>query len=316
MLGFDKDWRPVTKERNTTYTNLNPGTYTFMVKGSNNDLKWGAPDSLVLTIRAPWYESTFFRIFLVLALLLLITSFYLFRYNQKKKENIRLQKMVDGRTAELKRSNDDLSAAMNLAKEQKENIGFLMQELNHRVKNNLQLIASLLDIQKESIKDKLAKNNLEAAQNRLFTIATIHDLLSEKRPGENFKLDMFISTLAKELVHFMDAQVILNFDLKPLDVHKKCVTPLGIIINELVTNTLKHAFPEDQTNKEINISLKKEGGFAILKYTDNGIGIPEDIQSREGTLGLSLIGNLAQQLKGDMEIKNTKGTCIIIRFNC
>ncbi|WP_324719392.1 ligand-binding sensor domain-containing protein [Salinimicrobium sp. HB62] len=316
MLGFDKDWRPVTKERSTTYTNLNPGTYTFMVKGSNNDLKWGAPDSLVLTIRAPWYESTFFRIFLVLALLLLITSFFLFRYNQKKKENIRLQKMVDGRTAELKRSNDDLSAAMNLAKEQKENIGFLMQELNHGVKNNLQLIASLLDIQKESITDKLAKNNLEAAQNRLFTIATIHDLLSEKRPGENFKLDLFISILARELVHFMDAQVVLNFDLKPLDVHKKCVTPLGIIINELVTNTLKHAFPENQTHKEINISLQKVGALAILKYSDNGIGMPEDLQNRESTLGLSLIKNLAQQLKGDMEIKNADGTCIIIQFQC
>ena len=316
MLGFDKDWRPVTKERSTTYTNLNPGTYTFMVKGSNNDLKWGVPDSLVLTIRAPWFETTFFRLSLILALLLLITGVYLIRYNQKKKENIRLQKMVEGRTVELKQSNDDLSAAMNLAKEQKENIGFLMQELNHRVKNNLQLIASLLDIQKESITDKLAKNNLEAAQNRLFTIATIHDLLSEKRPGENFKLDLFISTLAKELVHFMDARAVLHFDLKPLEVHKKCITPLGIIINELVTNTLKHAFPADQEDKRIHIALKKEGALAILEYSDNGVGIPLDIQSRENSLGLSLIENLARQLKGNMEIINTKGTRIVIHFKC
>ena len=316
MVGFDKKWRPITKERSTTYTNLNPGTYTFMVKGSNNDLVWGKPDALLLTIRAPWYATIYFRIFLVIAVLLLITSIYLIRYNQKKAENLRLQKMVEGRTAELRKSNKDLGTAMNLAKEQKNNISFLMQELNHRVKNNLQLIASLLDIQKEGISDELAKNNLQAAQNRLFTIATIHDLLSEKRPGDNFELDAFVTTLARELVNFMDAEVELKFDLKPIEVKKKCITPLGIIINELITNTLKHAFDPNQESKQILISLSQESTVATLEYFDNGKGIPQDINSKNGSLGMKLIENLAGQLKGDMQIKEYKGTHIIIRFKC
>ncbi|MEG9326455.1 two-component regulator propeller domain-containing protein [Salinimicrobium catena] len=316
MLGFDKDWRPVTKERTTTYTNLNPGTYTFLVQGSNSDLLWGDPDRLFLTIRAPWYATTYFKILLLMGTLLLITSVFFIRYNRKKAENLRLQKMVEGRTAELRKSNQDLGEAMNLAKEQKDNIAFLMEELNHRVKNNLQLIASLLEIQKESITDELAKNNLEAAQNRLFTIATIHDLLNDKRPGENFKLDLFISTLANELVDFMDASVNLEFHLVPLEVHKKCITPLGIIINELVTNTLKHAFPDNKENKKITISLSQEGSYATLKYHDNGIGFQSNQEKAEDSLGLNLIENLALQLKGSMKIKEEQGTSITIKFEC
>lgn len=316
MLGFDKQWRPVTKERSTTYTNLNPGTYTFLVKGSNNDLVWGEPDALFLTISAPWYATTLFKIFLTMAVLLLITTIFLFRYNQKKKENLRLQKMVEARTAELRRSNEDLGEAMNLANEQKNNIAFLMQELNHRVKNNLQLIASLLDIQKESIKDTSTKNNLQAAQNRLFTISTIHDLLSEKNHGDNFKLDQFIRILANELIQFMNADVDLKFQLEPLEVKPICVTPLGIIINELVTNTLKHAFKSEQKNKEISISLSKEGDMAKLEYFDNGIGIMKNMPKKEDSLGMNLIKNLALQLKGDMEIREHNGTHIIIRFKC
>ncbi|NJW51394.1 ligand-binding sensor domain-containing protein [Salinimicrobium oceani] len=317
MLGFDKEWRPITKERTTTYTNLNPGTYTFMVKGSNNDLVWGQPDSLVLTIRAPWFDTTFFKLFLIFAVLLLITAIYLFRYNQKKAENLRLQRMVEGRTSELKKSNEDLNVAMKLSKEQNENIAFLMQELNHRVKNNLQLIASLLDIQKESINDELAKNNLQAAQNRLFTIATIHDLLSGKRPEEHFKLDEFVSTLANELVRFMGAGVQLSFNLHSMEVHKKCITPLGIIINELVTNSLKHAFPANQESKHLWISLTKKKSFIELEYKDNGIGISKELRESKNSLGFDLIENLARQLKGRMEIKRTKkGTHIIVLFEC
>ena len=314
MIGFDKDWRPVTNERSTTYTNLNPGTYTFLVKGSNNDLVWGSPDSLTLTIQAPWYATTYFKILAVVALLLLITTFYLVRYNQKKAENLRLQRMVDGRTAELSKSNEDLSAAMNLAKEQKENISFLMQELNHRVKNNLQLVASLLDIQKEGISDEFAKNNLQAAQNRLFTIATVHDLLSTKRPEDNFRLDDFIKKLARELVQYMDTEVELQFDLVPLESSKKHITPVGIIINELVTNTLKHAFLPGQENKTIMIKLAADGDFAILDYYDSGKGIPEDSRKKENSMGLNLIENLALQLKGEMKILHEKGTHITLRF--
>jgi two-component sensor histidine kinase/ligand-binding sensor domain-containing protein len=316
MLGFDKDWRPVTKERSTTYTNLNPGTYTFLVKGSNNDLQWGAPDSLVLTIKAPWYKTAWFRAFAILFFLLLITGIYLYRYNLKKAENLRLHQMVEGRTAELRKTNHDLSEAMHLAKEQKNNIAFLMQELNHRVKNNLQLIASLLDIQKETIQDELARNNLQAAQNRLFTIAAIHDLLGAKKPGENFKLDEFVSSLARELVSFMDEGVYLDFNLEVLEVHKKCITPLGIIINELVTNSLKHAFSGHKDHKKIEISLSREGELIRLDYKDNGIGIPDNFKD-ENSLGFNLVENLARQLKGDLEIlKVPAGAHIVIRFKC
>lgn len=313
MLGFDKDWRPMTKERSTTYTNLNPGTYTFMVKGSNNDLLWGDPDTLTLMIKAPWYATPFFRISIILAVLLIIILTFYYRYSQKKAENLRLQEMVEVRTRELSQSNKELYLAMNTAREQKENISFLMQELNHRVKNNLQLIASLLDIQKDGINDELTRSSLQSAQNRLFTIATVHDLLSTTKPEEKFRLDAFIVNLANELIRFMELDVDTEFDLVPLEINKKYVTPLGIIINELITNTAKHAFTSTTKNKKIQISLTEDGAEAILKYHDNGKGIPEK-QLREGSLGINLIQNLAFQLKGQMELLKRKGTTLVIRF--
>ncbi len=313
MEGFDKEWRPVTSERSTTYTNLNSGTYTFSVKGSNNELLWGKPDSMTIMIHAPWYKTTLFRIGGGFLTLLLIAGWFFYRNYEQNRKNQLLREMVLVRTKELHDSNEDLSNAMKTSKEQKENISFLMRELNHRVKNNLQLLASLLEMQKGNTRHKATQNNLQAAQNRLFTIAKIHDLLGGDQSENGSELDVFISKLAKELIAFMEVPVELSCNLESIRVLPKKINPLGIIINELITNTIKHAFADDKKNGAIHISLKKEGKFGKLVYWDNGKGISE-INGNKESLGLKLIRNLAIQLGGRAEITSEKGTVFTIYF--
>ncbi|HET8809055.1 MAG TPA: two-component regulator propeller domain-containing protein [Flavobacteriaceae bacterium] len=316
MEGFDKAWRPVTSERSTTYTNLNPGTYTFWVQGSNNELLWGKPDSVAIIIRAPWYETTLFKIGLVFFVLLLLAGWFLYRNYQQNQKNRLLRQMVRVRTKELRASNNDLNQAAKQAKEQKENIAFLMRELNHRVKNNLQLMASLLDMQKGNTAHKTTQNNLQAAQNRLFTIAKIHDLLGGSKQQDFTELDVFIRKLTKELVIFMEVPIKLEFDLEAVKVSQKKINPIGIILNELITNSIKHGFTASQKEKTIHILLEKEGEFGKLVYRDNGKGISENITENQKSLGLKLIRNLALQLGGRVEISSENEAVFKIYFAC
>lgn len=313
MQGFDKEWRPVTSELSTTYTNLNPGTYTFYVKGSNNELIWGEPDSMSIVIRAPWYRTLIFRIGIILFILSVITGWFFYRNYEQIRKNQLLQNMVNVRTQELRESNRDLNRAMKKAREQRKNISFLMGELNHRVKNNLQLMASLLEMQKGNTQHKITKNNLQSAQNRLYTIAKIHDLLGADQSKKSKELPIFITNLAEGLIAFMEEPVKLILDLEPIKIHPKKINPLGIILNELITNTIKHAFDVEQKNREIHISLKREGKFGKLSYFDNGKGISENLKNKK-SLGLKLIENLALQLGGSLELKAEKVTVFNIYF--
>jgi two-component sensor histidine kinase len=128
------------------------------------------------------------------------------------------------------------------------------------------------------------------------------------------RLDKFIEVLAKELVSFMGADVQLKFDLAPLKVSQKKINPLGIILNELITNSLKHAFEASQKDKTISISLEKEGGLGKLTYRDNGKGLPENSGENTKSLGLKLIHNLVLQLDGSVENHAGKGAFFEIRF--
>lgn len=318
MEGFDKKWRPVTKERMTTYTNLNPGTYTFRVQGSNNELFWGFPDALTIIIKAPWYETTLFRVAVIVLTLLLMSMWFVLKNYRHKQHNRLLKEMVRVRTKELRDSNNALNKTAKTAREQKENVAFLMRELNHRVKNNLQLMASLLDMQMTTTKSKIVKRNLQTTQNRLFTISKIHDLLRAKEEEKNTELALFIRQLTQELIRFMDQDIHLNFDLIMLSVNKKKINPLAIILNELVTNTVKHAFEDkttEQKSKSISITLEREGLLGKLTYKDNGKGIAAETKTRQNSLGLKLIENLALQLGGHFDISFGKGTVFVVYFS-
>ncbi|MFB2117606.1 two-component regulator propeller domain-containing protein [Parapedobacter sp. 2B3] len=311
LKGFDKTWRPITQNRSTTYTNLDPGTYTFTVMGSNNELIWGDTDTITIIIQSPWYASTGFRLAASALLALAITGTFVYKNYQQKKINFRLSTMVSERTEELRQTNSALNASLETTQQQKENIGFLMQELNHRVKNNLQLITSLIDIQSFEIEDADIQDKLRILQSRVFTVSKIHDILNQKDAGNNIRTDRFICDLAKDLVVFSGLSIGLEVDVEPIYFPVNKLTHLGLILNELVTNSIKHAFEGHQGTKRIQISLQEESDCLKFIYRDNGKGFNITDLNPGTKKGVNLIKNLARELKGTIELRNQSGAVFI-----
>src|SRR5690606_36099651 len=271
----DKTWRPITSDRSTTYTNLDPGTYTFRVKGSNNELLWGDTDTMTVIIQSPWYASIWFRVTAGVLLVLVVTGTFAYKNYQQKKMNLKLSAMVSARTEELRQANMALNVSLETTQQQKENITFLMQELNHRVKNNLQLITSLIDIQSFEIQDADIQYKLRILQSRVFTVSKIHDILNQKDAGNSVRTDWFIADLANDLIVFSGLCIDLEVNVEPIYFPANKLTHLGLILNELITNSFKHAFDGQQKVKRIRISLHEENGGLKFVYRDNGKGFQE-----------------------------------------
>jgi PAS domain S-box-containing protein len=215
------------------------------------------------------------------------------------------------------------------------------QEIHHRIKNNLQIISSLLDLQsekfrdKKNIKDSEVREAFKKSQDRVISMALIHEELHKGEGLDELNFSPYVEELTGSL--FLTnrpdiTEVSLNMDLEENIVFDMDIAvPLGIIVNELVSNSLKYAFP-GRDNGEIKIILHREERDLIsiseksefkgpkstnfvLSVSDNGIGIPEDVDiENPGSLGLQLVISLVDQLDGTLELKRNNGTEFIIRF--
>ncbi len=211
------------------------------------------------------------------------------------------------------------------------------KEIHHRIKNNLQVISSLLDLQAEKFKNRKCIQDseiLEAfkeSQDRVVSIALIHEELHEGEGEDTLNFSLYLQRLVENLFQSYslgDSNISLNMSLKKnIFFDMDIAVPLGMIVNELVSNSLKHAFPDRDKGKiEIKLFENKlssyKGEFAkkattyTLIVSDNGVGIPEniDIESSD-TLGLQLVTILVDQLDGEIELKGDKGTKFMIRFS-
>jgi len=194
----------------------------------------------------------------------------------------------------------------------------LLKEIHHRVKNNLMIISSLLNLQSRYIKDEESKNIFKESQNRARSMALIHELLYQSTDIKNIDFGDYIRKLSNNLYHTyaLDTSLIkLNIDADEILLDIDQSIPLGLIVNELVTNSLKHAFPQGESG-EINIKFYKQGIKNILEVKDNGVGFPEDIDYKNtDSLGLRLVTSLTEQIDGEIEFNNTSGTSFKIIFN-
>ena len=193
----------------------------------------------------------------------------------------------------------------------------LLKEIHHRVKNNLMIISSLLNLQSRYIKDEESKNIFKESQNRARSMALIHERLYRSTDLKRIEFGDYIRTLTNELYHtyvFDPTLIKLNIDVDDLMLDINTSIPLGLIVNELVTNCLKHAFPKGKSG-EINIKFHSQNDKYILEVKDNGIGFPEDIDyTNTESLGLRLVTSLTEQIEGKIEFNNISGTSFKIIF--
>ncbi len=187
----------------------------------------------------------------------------------------------------------------------------LLKEVHHRVKNNLQVISSLLSLQSNSVEHKGASEALRESQNRVKSMALIHEKLY--RSGDLAKIDF--AEYARNLAHFLhrsyeieNRKIKLNMDLSKVYLGINTAIPCGLILNELVSNCFKHAFKGKEAG-EIKISLQSRDKALYLIVRDNGVGLPGEIEiTNTKSLGMRLVANLVKQLKGTIDVIVDGGT--------
>ena len=188
----------------------------------------------------------------------------------------------------------------------------LLKEVHHRVKNNLQVITSLLRLESGRSSQPDIKAVLGDMQGRIRSMASLHEALYRSGIFATVNLNSYIEQLASQSFRAMltDANSIqLRLDLDPVTVSMDQATPCGLLINELISNCLKHGFPNERKG-EVSITLKQlDDGQCCLCVSDTGVGLPADFEATRGnSLGLQLVASLATQLGGVLEIKSGSGS--------
>ncbi len=215
--------------------------------------------------------------------------------------------------AERKRAEEKIQAALREKEE-------LLREIHHRVKNNLQIVSSLLDRQAMRIKDKMVIDSLCDSRSRIQTISLIHTQLYQSENLEQVEMGTTIRKLADFLLQIYakdkgDITTVITAADIILSITQ--AIPCALIINELLSNALKHAF-KSMAKGSIEIAMRELAGDKIeLIVKDNGVGIPEELDIHKiKTLGLRLVRTLAEnQLKGEMKLNRDEGTKIYVEFN-
>jgi PAS domain S-box-containing protein len=236
-----------------------------------------------------------------------------------------LEDLVRARTDELAEANDNLMAEIAERRRAEEKVlaslrekEILLKEVHHRVKNNLQIISSLLDLQSYSLSDAQARSFFRDSQERIKTMALVHEQLYKSKDLSYIEFGDYLRNLAASLAcSFIGSSeriaVTVETDAFALDIDE--AIPCGLIVNELISNALKHAFPDD-CDGEISVICRSDSdGLVTLDVSDNGAGIPPDIDIRTTeTLGLQIVNMLTNQLRGTIDLERTNGTLFRIRF--
>ena len=195
----------------------------------------------------------------------------------------------------------------------------LLKEIHHRVKNNLQVISGLLDLQMYHITDNRGKEIYKESQNRVITMALIHEELYQAKDLAQVDYGTYIRNLVNNLFksYAIDTgKIKLNLHAEDVRLVVDTAIPCGLIINELVTNSFKHAFPDGREGEMTIIFRQVDEGKYHLEVRDDGVGFPEGFDIKKtSSLGLQLVSILVEQLSGDMRIKSEKGTSFLINFD-
>lgn len=194
----------------------------------------------------------------------------------------------------------------------------LLKEIHHRVKNNLQIVSSMLQLQSRYIKDKESKILFEESQKRVESMSLIHEKLYRSRDLSGIDFREYVVDLTHNLLTLNTAksgQIEIELHIEGIILDINNAIPCGLIVNELVSNALVHAFPDDRKGK-IEVSMHSSGDRRIrLSVRDNGIGFPEDLDFKNtASLGMQLVNSLVTQLDGSIELDRNDGTTFMVEF--
>jgi two-component sensor histidine kinase/ligand-binding sensor domain-containing protein len=331
LKGFDKDWNFSGNRNIAFYTNIPPGNYTFELKYQNSNGSWSNVYSkLDVIIVPPFWSMWWFKALAALFILALLYAYLRIRMYSMKKQKATLERLVMHQTQEvmaqknalvfqqqeINKKNDSLEYlirdkdALLLEKE------WLLKEIHHRVKNNLQVVMSLLNTQSSYLEDKEALAALLESKHRIFAISLIHEKLYQSENVSRVNMVAYIRELVAYLRQSFNVQQRIMFDMNLANVELDVAqaVPVGLILNEAITNAIKYAFP-NQMNGRVTINMEEvvDGKISLI-IEDDGIGLHQVSNFSSVSLGMSLMQGLTKQLEGEFNVKNGNGVRIIIEF--
>ena len=227
-----------------------------------------------------------------------------------------LEAVVISRNKELQKEIEDrrIAEEQTLAALREKEV--LLKEVHHRVKNNLQVISSLLRLQSSYSQDGKTSDMFKKSQERVSAMARIHEKLCQNKDLGQIDFTRYVHELTEELVlsYGGSDKVQLTIEMRDIFLSLNTAVPCGLIINELVSNALKYAFPEKE-NCELLVRFHSSDGNHALTVKDNGIGLPSEIDFQNLTsLGLELVSAFVLQLNGKLSVDNVAGACFAIIF--
>lgn len=193
----------------------------------------------------------------------------------------------------------------------------LLQEIHHRVKNNLAVVSGLLQLQMYETEDPVIQETLRESENRIQTMALIHEKLYNSQNLSRISCDSYIGDLVETIRNTIETrkEISVKTDIAAVKLNINKAVPFALLVNEVVTNSFKHAF-KNKDQGTISINLSKEGDHIYAQISDNGIGLQNDLSPQEqDSLGMNLINNFAEQLAADWEMGSDDGTYIHLKFD-
>ncbi len=220
----------------------------------------------------------------------------------------------DGLAVGINMLGEELSSA-NISLHEKET---LLKEIHHRVKNNLQLVSSLINLQSSILKDEEAKIQFKECQDRIKSMALVHEKLYRTENFAQINFSNYAIELVKEIsrTYPYHNKIELKFEVeKDIFLDLDTSISVGLILNELVVNSFKHAFKEDSVNPKTQVSIEESNEQVFVQVVDNGLGVPNDFNLENSTsLGFTIITSLIEQLEGDVSIHSKNGTKVSFNF--
>jgi two-component sensor histidine kinase len=218
---------------------------------------------------------------------------------------------------ELRRLNEELETRIRARTSELKERDALLQEVHHRVKNNLQVVSSLINMQLRTLRDAVTRAALQQCRFRIETMAQIHEMLYQSKDYSKVPFGKYARELAARISSasgLSPDEVTLRYEMQDLSLPVEQAIPCGLILNELVSNALKHAFPTGAG--AIRIELRRlPDDLILLAVSDDGIGISTDFDpATSGSLGVQLVVSLVGQLDGRMEIEREPGAAFRIVF--
>lgn len=312
LEGFEMNWSPVRPyvDDSVRYDRLPPGEYRFYIQAQNAVGGWSdVVASPTIHIMEPFWRRWWF--FLLASFVLAGLMLAVHRHLVTRRYSADLERKVREKTERLR----EKQAALATSLHEKE---VLLREIHHRVKNNLQIVTSMLSLQAMKVNDPVLQKLYEESTLRLTTMARLHEKLyrSENLGVLDFK--DYIQSLVEDIVSIHGARarrIEVDIDAEPVLLEIEQAVQCGLILNELVSNALVHAFDGRDSGK-IRIGFANDAaGNTIFTIEDDGSGLPKDFRlDQVSTLGMRLVRSLVEQLGGTMSIHNDPGATFIIRF--